>query len=180
MLIMSVGGIAAHYKGLARLAGRKKARVFLPSGAISGVDALKAAKQGGIKEVTLTTRKNPNSFAGNIYLAQKGISLKNIREDLVLFAGSAQEAVKFFPQNINVAALLGLAGLGMKKTRVEIIASPSVRNNIHEIRIASAAGEIFSRTENVLHPDNPKTSYLAVLSAVASLRQVLDPVRVGT
>lgn len=180
ILTMSVGGIAPHYASLVRLAEKKRARVFIPSGAISGIDALKAARLGKIKEVVLTTRKHPASFKGLAYLKEKKISLEGLQKDRVLYSGAAREAIKLFPQNINVAALLGIAGLGLEKTKVTIIASPSVHNNIHEVKVVGAAGTVVARTENVVHPDNPKTSYLAVLAALATLEQVLCPVKLGT
>ncbi len=178
VMIMSVGGLVDYLNELRVLAVKNNRRVYIPSGAISGVDAVKAANIGKIKEVTLTTTKNPAAFKGVVY-AEK-IGLNYIKSDKVLFSGSAKEAVKYFPQNINVAAVLSLAGIGKARTKVKIIASPKVKNNIHEIKVVSDSGIIFTRTENVLHPDNPKTSFLAVLSAVATLRQILEPVKIGS
>jgi len=180
MMIMSVGGIIDDYPGLFAFAKRHKARVFIPSGAIAGIDALKAANIAGIEKIVLTTTKNPIAFSGVKYVMEKNINLKSIKKDLVLFSGSAHEAIKYFPQNVNVAAILSIAAQGKTSVRVKIIASPKVHKNIHEIQIMSRAGNIYSRVENVLHPDNPKTSYLAYLSAVAVLKQILEPVRVGT
>ena len=93
---------------------------------------------------------------------------------------TASQAMKYFPQNINVAGVLSMAGMGKDKTLVRIIADPNTSKNIHQIDIESDAAKICTRTENVLHPQNPKTSFLAVLSAVATLKQILEPVRVGT
>jgi aspartate dehydrogenase len=180
IMIMSVGGVVGHCEELSRLAKAAKARVYIPSGAIAGIDALKAAGIGKVRRVTLTTRKNPVSFRGVKYVETKGIDLTGLKGDKTLFCGPAKEAVKYFPQNINVAAVLSLAGIGAQKTEVRIIASPQAKRNTHEISIESAAGDIFTRVENVLHPDNPKTSFLAVLSAIATLRQILEPVRIGT
>jgi aspartate dehydrogenase len=177
IMLMSVGGIIKALPELRRLSILKNARVHIPSGAISGVDALKAA---GAQKVTLTTRKNPLSFKGVKYVEDKGIDLSKIKEDKVLFCGSAEEAVKYFPQNVNVAAVLSLAGIGGKRTQVKIVASPTAKRNVHEIEIESKAARVYTRTENILHPDNPKTSYLAVLSAIATLKQILEPVRIGT
>ena len=98
----------------------------------------------------------------------------------MLFSGSARDAIKFFPQNINVAGTLSIAGIGEDKTLVKIIASPEITKNIHEIEIQSEAARINTCTQNLLHPDNPKTSYLAVLSAIATLKQILEPIKVGT
>ncbi len=180
IMIMSTGGIAGRLKELNSLAKAKNSRVYVPSGAIAGIDALKAAKMGRIMKVTLVTRKNPRSFSGVKIIEEKKINLKAIKKDTVIFSGSAKQAVKSFPQNINVAAVLSLAGIGAGKTAVKIIASPTVKKNIHEIEVISQAGRILTRTENIPHPDNPKTSFLAVLSAVAVLRQILVPVRIGT
>jgi len=179
VMIMSVGGMVDHLDELFILAKKNNAQVYFPSGAISGVDALKAANIAGIKKVVLTTRKNPKAFNGVEYVAKR-FKLSGLKKDKVLFSGKAAEAVKYFPQNINVAAVLSLAGIGIHRTQVRIIASPKVTKNIHEILIESKAASIFTRTENILHPQNPKTSFLAVLSAIATLKQILQPVKIGT
>jgi aspartate dehydrogenase len=179
IMIMSVGGIIEGYKKLNLLAKARKRRIYIPSGAICGLDGLKAALCGTIYKVTLTTRKPPLGFKGVAYIEDKKIILDAIKEDKVLFEGSALEAVKYFPQNINVAAVLSIAGLGAKHTSVKIVASPSVSRNTHEVEIQAESGRIMTRTENVIHPDNPKTSYLAVLSAIATLRQILEPLKIG-
>lgn len=180
IMIMSTGGIAGHFTQLSVLAKTHNCRVYIPSGAICGIDALKAARLAKIKKVILTTRKSPRSFQGVKFIEDRGIDLEKLKKDKLLFSGSAAAAVEYFPQNINVAAVLSIAGTGPYKTMVRIIASPSLKRNIHEIQIESSAGNISTRTENILHPDNPKTSYLAVLSAIATLRQILEPVRIGT
>jgi aspartate dehydrogenase len=180
IMIMSVGGIVKHINQLFKLGDYYQAKVYIPSGAISGIDALKAANLGKIKSVILRTRKNPLSFKGVKYVQDKKLNLGKIKKDTILFSGTAQEAMRFFPQNINVAGILSIAGIGEVCTRVEIIASPKINRNIHEIEIQSNVGKIITCTENVLHPDNPKTSYLAVLSAAATLKQILEPLRIGT
>ncbi|MFA5101054.1 MAG: aspartate dehydrogenase [Candidatus Omnitrophota bacterium] len=180
IIVMSVGGVVSQYAVLSKLAAKHHARLYIPSGAIAGIDALKAARFGSIRSVTLTTRKPPHSFRSVPYIEENSIDLDSIRKDTVLFSGTAVEAMKHFPQNINVAGILSLAGLGPKATKVCIVASPAATRNSHEIVIEAAAGTITTRTENVIHPDNPKTSYLAVLSAAALIRQILDPVQIGT
>ncbi|MFH1457877.1 MAG: aspartate dehydrogenase [Candidatus Omnitrophota bacterium] len=180
VMIMSVGGVAGHIKTLAALAKRRGGRVYIPSGAVSGIDALKAAGCARLKKVCLTTYKNPASFRGVDIINRKKIDLDKIKKDTVIFCGSAREAIRLFPQNINVAGLLSIAGVGQDRTTVKIIASPATKKNIHEIHIESSAATIMTRTQNILHPDNPKTSYLAVLSAVAMLKQILEPVKIGT
>jgi len=179
-MIMSVGGVVKGFDILSKLAVRNNCKVYIPSGAISGIDALKAAGMGKVMRVTLTTTKNPLAFKGVKYIEERKINLNNINQEVVLFSGKAKDAVRYFPQNINVAAVLSLAGIGVDKTRVRVVASPKVFKNVHEIKIESAAANISTRTENILHPDNPKTSYLAVLSAVAVLKGILEPIKIGT
>lgn len=180
IMLMSIGGVINAFTRLNLLAAKNNCRIFLPSGAIAGIDALKAAKAAGIKSVVLTTRKNPAAFKNVRYVEAKGIKLDKIKGEKVLFYGSARQAVKNFPQNINVAAILSIAGIGQERTRVRIIASPEVKENVHEIEVVSRAGKVFTRTQNILHPDNPKTSYLAVLSAIATLKQIFTSVKIGT
>ena len=180
IMIMSVGGIIQGHKELAGLAKRHNCRIFVPSGALCGLDGLKAAMCGKISKVTLTTRKPPAGFKGVPYVLKKKIHLDTLKKDTVIFQGNALKAVKHFPQNINVAAVLSIAGLGARNTKVKIVASPSIARNTHEVEIEGSSGRIFTRTENVIHPDNPKTSYLAVLSAVAVLKQILEPLKIGT
>ena len=178
-LIMSAGGLLGS-GDIFDLARGKNCSVYLPSGAIAGIDALKAHKLTDIRKVTLTTRKSPQALSGAPYVIQKKIDLDSIKEETIIFEGSAQKAVTFFPQNINVAALLSLAGIGKEKTRVKIVCSPDYSRNIHEIEIESRAGNTFIRCENSPCPDNPKTSYLAVLSAIAALKGIFEPVKIGT
>ena len=179
IIIMSVGGIIQHYQELKVITEEKRAHIFIPSGAICGIDGLKAASCGAINKVILTTKKPPKAFLGAPYLLKKKIRLDNIDKDTVLFEGNASQATRAFPQNINVAATLSMAGIGPEATIVRIVASPTINRNIHEIEIESDAGKIITRTENVVHPDNPKTSYLAVLSAIATLKQILGPIKIG-
>jgi len=180
IMIMSAGGVISRYKELAALAEKKGARIFIPSGAICGLDGLKGLSCAKIRKVTLTTKKPPEAFAGVAYIKDRKIKLDGIIDDTVIFEGSAENAVSAFPQNINVAATLSMAGIGAKETTVRIVASPGAKRNIHEVEIDSDAGKIIARTENVIHPDNPKTSYLAVLSAIAALKGILSPIKIGT
>ena len=180
IMIMSVGGIVAQVSQLKKQALKNQAKIYIPSGAVSGIDALKAASQKKIKKIILITRKNPKSFENLDYIKRKGIRLDKIKKDIILFSGNARQAIKFFPQNINIAATLSIAGVGQRRTQVKIIASPKVKRNIHEISIESDVAKISTRVENLLHPDNPKTSFLAVLAAIATLRQILEPIRIGT
>ena len=178
-MIMSVGGLIGHEKLLEK-AGNNGTRVYIPSGALCGIDGLKSASVGRIDSVTLTTRKPPRGLEGAPYIKEKNIDLAGITGETLIFKGTAEEAIKGFPQNINVSAALSLAGLGAKKTHVKIVTSPSYTKNIHEVEIKGEAGCIFTRTENVPSKSNPKTSELAVFSAIATLRAITNTVRIGT
>ena len=165
---------------MSQQASAKKSRIYVPSGAICGIDGLKGLAQDKIRMVRLTTKKPASSFKDVEYVKNRFGDVSKIKKDAVLFSGNAQAAVKFFPQNINVAAVLSIAGIGAKRTMVRIIASPKIKRNIHEIEIDSTAGSIFTRAENIPHPGNPKTSFLAVLSALAVLKQIFEPIRIGS
>jgi aspartate dehydrogenase len=180
VMVMSTGGLLKDHKALFKLADKKKSRIYLPSGAICGLDGLKSAKLSGIRKVTLTTRKPPQGFNGAPYVVKHNIDLGKIKSERVLFEGDALKAMEGFPANINVAATLSLCGIGPEKTKVKIIASPSIKRNIHEIEVEGAFGRLTARTENVPSPGNPKTSYMAVLSAMATLDGILEKVKIGT
>jgi len=182
ILVMSVGRLL-NCADLFRTARKNKCYILLPSGAIAGVDAIKAAGLRHLKKITLTTRKPPAGLMHNEYLNKKGIDLMKIKKETVLFSGSVTSAVKKFPQNINVAATIALAAQVKAKKfpfQVRIMTSPKYKRNIHEIEVEGDFGKMISRTENVPCPDNPKTSYLAVLSGLQTLKQYCTGILVGT
>jgi aspartate dehydrogenase len=178
-LIMSVGGLLSK-ADLLKQANEKRVRVYIPSGAICGVDGLKSASGGKVDSVTLTTRKPPKGLVGAPYLKEKGIDVLAVKAETVIFEGSAAEAVKGFPANVNVSAVLSLAGIGAEKTRVRIVTSPDYTKNTHEVEVAGDFGKITTKTENVPSKNNPKTSALAIYSAIATLEGIAKSVRVGT
>ncbi|MFA6141734.1 MAG: aspartate dehydrogenase [Candidatus Omnitrophota bacterium] len=178
-LIMSVGGLLGNEK-LLDLARANDVNVYIPSGAVCGIDALKSASVGKIDSVTLTTRKPPSGLVGAPYLKEKNIDVSSIKSETVVFDGTAAEAVKGFPKNINVSAVLSIAGIGAAKTRVRIVTSPEYTKNIHEVDITGESGHITTRAENVPSKRNPKTSELAIFSAIATLEGVASSVRIGT
>jgi len=176
---MSVGGLLGNEKLLdsARLKGVK---VYIPSGAICGIDGLKAASIGRIDTVVLTTRKPPRGLEGAPYLKEKNIDIGRIKEETVIFEGTASEAMAGFPKNINVSAVLSLAGIGASKTLVRIVTSPDYKGNTHEVEVSGEFGRIITKSENLPSKTNPKTSALAVMSAIAALEGALSSVRIGT
>ena len=179
VIIMSVGGLLGK-EDLLEAAKKKGVKVYIPSGALCGIDGLKSASIGRIDSVTLTTRKPPQGLAGAPYLKEKGIDVLKIKEERVIFEGSALDAVKGFPQNVNVSAVLSLAGLGAGKTTVKIVTSPLYTANTHEVDIVGEFGRIVTRSENMPSKSNPKTSALAIFSAIATLEGAASSVRIGT
>ena len=167
LLVMSTAGLL-EAPGLLRQARRAGCPISVPSGALVGIDGVKAFSGGSLQEATLTTRKPPQSFG-----------LNRLRKAKVLFEGPALKAVRAFPQNINVAATVVLAGVPLRKLRVKIIADPTLSKNTHELSLKGREGHLLSRAEN-LPSRNPKTSRLAILSATATLRQLFETVHIGT
>lgn len=182
LLIMSVGALADdRFRGeLEEIAGARGVKVYLPSGAVGGLDALKGAAVGGIEEVLLITTKPAQGFRGNAYLAGKGIDPEKIKEAQVLYEGDARGAIERFPANVNVAMTLSLAGAGAERTKVRVVLDPGIKRNIHEVRVRGAFGEFTFLVENVPFQENPRTSYLAALSAIATLKRIASPFQVGT
>ena len=183
VMILSVGALLCDpglFEEIERISKEKDCKVYIPSGAIAGLDGLKAGAIAGIRSVELTTRKPPQGFEGNAYVRERGIDLSSITEAQTLFAGSANEAVEHFPENINVAASLSIVGIGPEATQVKIVADPAAKKNKHEIDVKGEFGELFVRVKNVPSMSNPKTSYLAALSAIATLKRISYPIRVGT
>jgi len=168
-LIMSVGGILDNMD-LYNDVRKSGVRVQIPSGALCGLDGVRAAMEAGLHSVTLTTRKPPAGLSGAPYLRERNIDISHLEEPLVIFEGNALDAVKAFPANVNVAASLSLAGIGPRETRVRVIADPDISMNIHEVVAEGAFGRLTAMTENLPSPRNAKSSYLASLSAVAELR----------
>ncbi|NYB26899.1 MAG: aspartate dehydrogenase [Methanobacteriaceae archaeon] len=168
VIIMSVGALLdLEFKNkLERIAIKNKSRIYTPSGAIVGLDGIKAASVGEITELNLVTRKPPESL---------GIS---INEEMVLYEGKASDAVRKFPQNMNVAAALSIAC--DKEADVKIIADPSVDHNIHDVHVVGDFGEFKTTTRNMSCTTNPKTSVLAAYSAIKLLKSLNDNLKIGT
>lgn len=182
LMILSVGALLDEdlFNSLLEAAKKSNRKIYVPSGAIVGLDNIKSASLESINEIILTTRKPPESLEGAPYIKQKRIDLHSFKEPCVLYEGPAKEAVKLFPRNINVAASLSLAGIGPEKTRVRIIVDPNIKNIIHEIYVRGEFGEIYTKTINKPCPSNPKTSYIAALSAIAALKNISGNIIIGT
>ncbi len=182
LMAMSVGAFADRkfLEDVEKMARESGVKVYLPSGAVGGTDALKSATMAPLTEVSLVTTKPPKSFRGNQYLIEKGIDVDRIQERQILYEGSAADAIDKFPLNINVAVTVGLSALGPKKTKVSVVCDPEIDKNVHEIYARGDFGELRIKIENLPSPKNPRTSYLAALSAIATLKRITSHIEVGT
>jgi aspartate dehydrogenase len=182
ILIMSAGALADldFVADLHDVLRRRNRRVFVPSGAIGGLDILRAASLDGIDEVRLTTSKPPAGLRGAPWFIEHPVDLNNILDRTIVFRGSVSEAVRGFPQNVNVAAILNLASSGARSVSVEVVADPGSERNVHEIYARGSFGEFTLRLANVPSPENPKTSHLACLSPLALLRRLSADMVIGT
>jgi aspartate dehydrogenase len=182
LMVMSVGALAdrAFLSELLQAASENGSRIYVPTGAIAGIDAVRTVRHL-LESVTLTTTKSPKALAGAPFFETSKIKLDEITEWTVIYEGAASDAVKAFPANVNVAAVLSLAGIGADKTKVRIVADPVATTNQHEIVATGSFGEIRIAVSNVPTPGNPKTSFLAVLSAIECLRSICDDgMRIGS
>ena len=175
MMIMSVGALVDDdFRALVFEKARvSEARVYIPTGALCGIDGLRSASVEGLDEVELISMKGPKSLLGVPYMEEKGINVEEIKERTVIYTGFAREAVKLFPRNINVAATVSLLGVGFDRTKVTVVLDPEIKSNSHELRIKGIFGEMNCHTYNVPEPDNPRTSHLATLSAIAALKRIV-------
>ena len=156
-------------ESLLEAAERGGSRLHIPSGGIGALDALQAAVLGGVESVTMTTRKYATTWKGIPAVEKMGLDLENLKEPALLFEGPARECVKLYPQSINIAAALSIAGIGFDRTIIRIYADPFVKYNTHEISWEGAAGRVRVIFENTPVPSNPKTTYQACLSALSVL-----------
>jgi aspartate dehydrogenase len=179
VLVVSVGSLIKE-PSLFELASKKKCSIIVPSGAVAGIDSIKAAAQIGIDKITLVTRKPPAGLKGNLFIEKSGIDLTKIKKETVVFEGPVKKAIEAFPQNINVAATLSIASKAGNKLKVRIVTSPEYKRNMHEVQASGSFGKITTLTENVPCPDNPRSSYLAVLSAKQALEQYCKNMFIGT
>jgi aspartate dehydrogenase len=178
LMVISAGALL-DYPEIMQRARQTGCRLYVPSGAIAGLDGIKSACVGQITQVTMTTRKPPNGLEGAPYLVQRGISLAGLTEEKEVFSGSAREACKGFPANVNVSAAVSLAGIGPDRTRICILAVPGLLRNCHDIEIEGEFGRLHIHIENI-PSENPKTGKLTALSIIRSVQDVVDPVRIGT
>ncbi len=176
---LSVGALLPRH-ALIDKAETTGARIIVPTGALIGLDAVRAAAEGKIKSIKLVTRKPPKGLAGAPYLVENNISLEGLNEPKKIFEGTAREGTVGFPANVNVAAALSLAGIGPEKTTLEIWADPALKRNIQHVEVESDSARFEMTIENIPSPENPRSGRITALSAIAALRGLVSPLKVGT
>lgn len=169
LIMMSIGSLFDDKvkKKLENLARQNHCKIYIPSGAVCGIDGILSGSIDTIDEVTLVTTKPPSALG------------KKYEKRVIVFKGNARDAVKKFPMNINVAASLSLAGVGFDKTKVEIVADPVATRISHKILAHGKFGRLRAEVENMPNPNNPKSSYMASLSAIATLKKIINPIQIG-
>ena len=175
----SVGALLPRMHLVAR-ARETGARIVVPTGALLGLDAVRAAAEGNVDSVTIETRKPPRGLEGAPYLVDNRIDVFAIAAPTVVFKGNAFDAAKGFPANVNVAAALALAGIGPERTMVEIWGDPTVTRNTHTIRLEAETVRLTMAIENVPSEENPRTGRITPLSILACLRGLTSTLKVGS
>jgi aspartate dehydrogenase len=177
-VVVSVGALLDN-EGLIEIARQNGGQIVVPTGALIGLDAVTAAAAGTIHSVRMVTRKPPRGLAGAPYIVEHNIGIADITEPLRVFEGTARDAARGFPANLNVAVALSLAGIGPDRTRLEIWADPTVTRNMHRIEVESDSARFSMSIENI-PSENPRTGMITALSVIACLRKLRAPLRVGT
>lgn len=179
LMPLSVGQLLANMD-LVEEAKRTGARILVPTGALLGLDAVRAVAEGVVHSVQIITRKPPAGLAGAPLIVERNIRLDGLTAPLKVFAGNAREAIRGFPANVNVAVALSLAGIGPERTEVEVWADPGVTRNTHTIKVRSESSDLTMTIENIPSAENPATGRVTALSAIAALRRLTAPLVIGT
>lgn len=176
---LSVTSLLAHMD-LVERAKATGARILVPTGAVLGLDAVRAAAEGVVHSVTMTTHKPPKSLRTAKFVVEQGIDLDALKQPLKLYAGTVREAAGLFPANVNIAVALGLAGIGVDRTRYEIWADPGVERNTHTVRVEADSTRFEMTIANIPTEENPATGRNTALSVIAALRRLTAPMVVGS
>ena len=177
-IVLSAGALLEHGE-LIQLAKLNGGQIVVPTGALIGLDAVTAAAEGRIHSVRMITRKPVKGLLGAPYLVENRIDIESITQPLKIFEGSAREAARGFPANLNVAVALSLAGIGPDLTTLEIWADPGLQRNTHRIEVDSDSARFSMSIENV-PSGNPRTGVITALSVISYLRKQRSAIRVGS
>lgn len=178
LLVISMGALLDHPEVI-EMAREKGCRLILPSGAIAGLDGIKSACEGRVDHVTINTRKPPKSIRNAPFVLEHKIDVDALTEETELFSGPVREAMRGFPDNVNVAACVSMAGIGPDKTTIRIVAVPGLERNSHTIEIEGEFGKLTISIANALS-ENPSTGRLTAMSIIRTIKDAMDPFQVGT
>jgi aspartate dehydrogenase len=178
LMVISVGALLEHPDVICA-ARERNCRLLVPSGAIAGLDGIKSACQASVAHVRMVSRKPPRGLEGAPYLVDRGISLEGLDHELEVFNGTARDACRGFPQNVNVSAAVSLAGIGADRTQIRILAVPGLERNCHDIEVEGEFGLLRIHIENI-PSENPRTGRLTMLSIMRAVQDAADPVRIGS
>lgn len=179
MVTVSAAALLEHME-IVDLARAHNGRIIMATGALLGLDAVRAAAKAEIHSVTMITRKPSKSLVGAPHLAVIGVDVMALTEATLLFDGSARDGARGFPANVNVAAALALAGIGADRTRLQIWADPHLERNTHTIKVDASSASFEMSIQNVPSPEKPGTGRITALSMIAALESLSSPLRVGT
>ena len=179
LITVSGAGILENLE-LVEMAKKNSTQFFLASGAIIGLDGLNAVSQGKISSVKMITKKPPNALVKAKFVLENNINLENLKKPKLIFSNTAFEGAKAFPANVNVAAAVGLAGIGPKKTKLEIWADPNLTKNTHTVIVESDSSNFIIQIENLQSKENPSTGKITALSVIACLKGILGSLKIGT
>jgi aspartate dehydrogenase len=178
LMVLSVGQLARREDLIPAFRARSQ-RLIVPTGAILGLDVVRALSRGSVIASRIITRKSPGSLAGAPHLVANGIDPMTLSALTCVFSGTAREAIRGFPANVNVAVALSLAGIGVDQTHCEIWVDPVETANVHTIEVETASTSVSMTIRGKPDPKNPRTSQMTALSAVDALRRLIDPVWIG-
>lgn len=170
LMVISTGafGDRAFLDRMCSEAQRAGCRMLLPAGATAGLDGLMALREGGLDSVRYTSSKPPHAWAGTP--AERNFRLDALAEPTVIHSGPAHEAARLYPKNANLAVTIALAGLGLERTRVDLVADPALTGNVGRIEASGRLGTLTVEMAGRAAPDNPKTSLVTAYSIVQALR----------
>jgi aspartate dehydrogenase len=179
MVTVSAAALIEHMQ-VVDLARENGGRIIMATGALLGLDAVRAAALGEVYSVTMITRKPPRSLKGAPYLDVIGVDVDQLTEPTLLFDGTAREGARGFPANVNVAAALALAGIGPDRTQLQIWADPALERNTHTIKVDADSVRFEMTIENIPSVEKPGTGRITALSVIAALQGLTSPLKVGT
>jgi aspartate dehydrogenase len=179
LVLTSVGALVddALRASLEGAAAANARRLILASAGIGALDILAGAAVGGLESVAMTVRKDPSAWYGTE--AESLCDLAHLRAPFVVYDGPVREGARRYPQNVNIAAAVALAGIGLDRTRLTIVADPTIRTHVVEIEAAGAFGSFRFLEDVTPSADNPKTGKLVAMAVVKTIRQLAAPVVIG-